>query len=360
MDHNSFRAPDVQILIVDDNEINAKVALRFAKAYGINGDLAFDGKQAVSMVQSKNYDLVLMDVMMPVMDGVEATKRIRNLEGGHYKNIPVIALSAKTESDINEILQASSMNDYIQKPVTPNELQKCFLKWLPKEKILDQYADSAKTGLNQETESHDTEDHETDNGDTIPQIEGLSVEKGIKYCGTVEIYKRVLGDYYKLIDTKNKKLEECLADGLLKDYTIEVHALKNTSRMIGAIELSKLFASLEKAGDAGDVDFIQEKHPETMKLFQSYKTVLEPYAKHDNLEKKQVSDEIIIHVLSELHDAIDGFDLDKADGLMKELETFKLSEQILPLHEQLSVAVTDVAMEEILDLTQKMIEMIRG
>lgn len=370
MNHNSFRAPDVQILIVDDNEINAKVALRFVKAYGINGDLAFDGKQAVSMVQSKNYDLVLMDVMMPVMDGVEATKRIRNLEGNHYKNIPVIALSAKTESDINEILQASGMNDYIQKPVTPNELQKCFLKWLPKEKILDQYADSAKTGLNQEaescetksreTESHDTENHETDNGDTIPQIEGLSVEKGIKYCGTVEIYKRVLGDYYKLIDTKSKKLEECLADGLLKDYTIEVHALKNTSRMIGAIELSKLFASLEKAGDAGDVAFIQEKHPETMTLFQSYKTVLEPYVKHDNLEKKQVSDEIIIHALSELHDAIDGFDLDKADRMMKELEAFKLSEQILPLYEQLSVAVTDVAMEEILDLTQKMIEMIRG
>ena len=92
MDVDSFRAPDVQMLIVDDNEINAKVALRFAKAYGINGDLAFDGKQAVSMVQSKNYDLVLMDVMMPIMDGVEATRRIRSLEGDCYKNIPVIAL----------------------------------------------------------------------------------------------------------------------------------------------------------------------------------------------------------------------------------------------------------------------------
>lgn len=375
MDVDSFRAPDVQMLIVDDNEINAKAALRFAKAYGINGDLAFDGKQAVSMVQSKNYDLVLMDVMMPIMDGVEATRRIRSLEGDCYKNIPVIALSAKTESDINDILQSSGMNDYMQKPVTPNELQKCLLKWLPKGKILDPYADSPRTELNREMGNHDTEScgaadqdvrnhgvesHEAGHNDTAPEIEGLSVEKGIKYCGTVEIYKRVLGDYYKLIDTKSKKLEECLTDGLLKDYTIEVHALKNTSRMIGAMELSKLFAGLEKAGDAGDVTFIQEKHPEAMKLFQSYKTVLEPYAKHDNLEKKPVPDEKVVDVLSELHDAIDGFDLDRADDLMKELETFKLPEQILSLSEQLSVAVTDVAMEEILDITQKMIEMIRG
>ena len=121
-----------------------------------------------------------------------------------------------------------------------------------------------------------------------------------------------------------------------------------------------LTGNLEKAGDAGDVTFIQEKHPEAMKLFQSYKTVLEPYAKHDNLEKKPVPDEKVVDVLSELHDAIDGFDLDRADDLMKELETFKLPEQILSLSEQLSVAVTDVAMEEILDITQKMIEMIRG
>ena len=125
MDVDSFRAPDVQMLIVDDNEINAKVALRFAKAYGINGDLAFDGKQAVSMVQSKNYDLVLMDVMMPKMNGYEATKAIRSLhDRPDADEIPIIAMTANAFAEDVQASLDAGMNGHLSKPIVIEEVVK--------------------------------------------------------------------------------------------------------------------------------------------------------------------------------------------------------------------------------------------
>lgn len=80
----------------------------------------------------------------------------------------------------------------------------------------------------------------------LPVIGGLNVSEGTKNCGSKKLFLELLGDFYKLIELKSTKLEKCLADGMIKDYTIEVHALKNTARMIGAMELSDLFYQMEQ------------------------------------------------------------------------------------------------------------------
>ena len=85
----------------------------------------------------------------------------------------------------------------------------------------------------------------------LPVIGGLNVSEGTKNCGSKKLFLELLGDFYKLIELKSTKLEKCLADGMIKDYTIEVHALKNTARMIGAMELSDLFYQMEQLGNAG-------------------------------------------------------------------------------------------------------------
>jgi len=111
-----------KVLLVEDNKLNQLVALKVLKKFKIETALAENGQEAVEMVSKNNYDLVLMDIHMPIMDGIEATKNIRALEDPRLNNIPIIALSADAYSDKVIAARESGMNDYLSKPFKPTEL----------------------------------------------------------------------------------------------------------------------------------------------------------------------------------------------------------------------------------------------
>ncbi|MGV3642239.1 MAG: ATP-binding protein [Adhaeribacter sp.] len=111
----------VRLLLVEDNEVNQLIATRFLTKWGIQPDIVSDGRQALRAVQEKDYDLVLMDLQMPVMDGYEATRQIRQL-GPRYQALPIIALTASAMLEVRDKVMAHGMNDYITKPFNPNEL----------------------------------------------------------------------------------------------------------------------------------------------------------------------------------------------------------------------------------------------
>lgn len=126
-----FWAPDAKILVADDNEINRMVVEEMLKPYGMQIDIATNGRQAVDMVKQKKYDIVFMDHIMPEMDGIEAVKAIRELEGDYYKEIPVIALTANAaEEQQKEYIQAG-MDGYICKPVSIEEISGKIRKLIP-------------------------------------------------------------------------------------------------------------------------------------------------------------------------------------------------------------------------------------
>ncbi len=126
-----FWAPDAKILVADDNEINRMVVEEMLKPYGMHIDTAVNGRQAVDMVQQEKYDIVFMDHIMPEMDGIEAVKAIRELEGDYYKEIPVIALTANAaEEQKKEYIQAG-MDGYICKPVSIEEISSKIRKLIP-------------------------------------------------------------------------------------------------------------------------------------------------------------------------------------------------------------------------------------
>jgi signal transduction histidine kinase/CheY-like chemotaxis protein len=110
------------ILLVEDNNINVMVALKFLKKWGLDVDVAENGQVALNKIQQKHYDLVLMDLDMPVMDGYEATKAIRASKNERISNTPVIALSASAVSDFREKAMVVGMNEYVTKPFKPEEL----------------------------------------------------------------------------------------------------------------------------------------------------------------------------------------------------------------------------------------------
>ncbi len=130
----TFTAPDVKILVVDDNRINLVVATKTIEPIGMQIDTALSGMEAIAKAKEKQYDAILMDHMMPEMDGVEATHRIRE-EIPAYKNIPIIALTANVAPGVKEMFLEEGLDDFAPKPIRTKDMVKLLAKWLPKEKL---------------------------------------------------------------------------------------------------------------------------------------------------------------------------------------------------------------------------------
>lgn len=343
----NFTAPEARILIVDDNEMNRKVALGLLEPLQMQMDTAEDGKQALEKIKEQRYDVIFMDHMMPVMDGIEATKKLRAMEEDYFKTVPIIALTANAVVEARTQFGEAGMNDFVSKPIELKDICAKLKNWLPKNLLVE--SESAVMG---------TEDPVLCGNKELPAIEGLNVCEGIKYSGTKELFYSLLADFYKLIDMKSVKMEKCLADGMIRDYTIEVHALKNTARMIGAMELSELCYHLEQCGNAEDTETLTEETPKMLAMYRGYKEILKPYAQLKTGKKKSVPAEEIMAKLHELKEAMDNFDLDGADAAMDELETYRFGEACEPWLEELRAYMADVAMEDVMSTVDKLTEYI--
>lgn len=130
-EYSKFKAPDARVLIVDDNLVNLRVAAGLMKPFGMQVDTVKSGLEALAKVQEKEYHLIFMDHMMPDMDGIETTQKIRQLEGSYYKEVPIIALTANAISGVREMFVEEGMNDFIAKPINMKELSDKILEWLP-------------------------------------------------------------------------------------------------------------------------------------------------------------------------------------------------------------------------------------
>jgi len=126
-----FLAQDACVLVVDDNEINRMVAEEMLKPLRMRIETASDGKRALEMIRDKKYDLIFMDHLMPVMNGVEAVKELRKWEDSYYKEVPVIALTANTAKEQKEEYIQAGMSDYLSKPIDMGDIYKIVRKWIP-------------------------------------------------------------------------------------------------------------------------------------------------------------------------------------------------------------------------------------
>lgn len=338
-----FTVPEANVLIVDDNRINLKVTEGLLKPFQMKMDLATSGQEAIEMVKKKKYDIIFMDLMMPGMDGVEATKLIRELENEYAKTVPVIALTGSKEEGIREQLLEQGLNDFLTKPIDLQEICDIIRRWLPKN-LLAGDSEAEGTGTTKST---------------LPVIEGLDVEQGIALSGGLELYLEILGDFYIMIPQKARKIEKCLADHMLHDYTIEVHALKSTARLIGAIELAERCYRLEQLGRAEEEDLLIKDTPEMIALYRSYIEILRPYGEKNEGAKEEASTETLIILLERLYSGIDHFDLDEVDEAMQGLEGYQLPDNCRDHMEMLRVYVADVAMQDIMETAKQMITMLK-
>lgn len=262
----SFRAPDAHILIVDDTKMNIVVAVNLLKKTGVRISTALSGADAVRLCEENVFDLILMDQRMPVMDGTEAMKKIRELPGKKNEKTPIVCLTADVVRGARERYLAEGFDDYLTKPVDAEKLEKMLFTHLPKEKITMDHT--------KEEQSH-TASSDSKLFDALTRA-GVEIGNGLFFCSNdEEIYRSILSEYSLEHKIKASTLERCFAEKDWKNYEIHAHSLKSTSKTIGANRLYELAAVLENAAGSGDEMTLMEQHSKAMAMYGKIVTAIE-------------------------------------------------------------------------------------
>ena len=240
-------APDAEVLIVDDNQMNLKVAAGLLKRSSIKVDTASSGMECIRMVEKKPYDTILMDHMMPEMDGIETMKALRKSKLLPV-NTKIIVMTANAIAGVKEQYLAEGFDNYLSKPIIVDELEKTLAEYLPKEKVSFRHKEKKKAVI-QETAEHVEPEPSQDlpNEDSFTQeelqafsmqIPELDVKTGLGYCMESKMfYTEMLNDFSD--GKKDEELAEFLQKEDWDNYRITVHALKSNAKTIGALELSE-------------------------------------------------------------------------------------------------------------------------
>ena len=273
-------ADRARVLVVDDNEMNLKVAKNLLGLFGINADLCSSGFDAIDMVKREQYQLILLDHMMPKLDGKETLERMK-AENLIFDDTKVVALTANAINGAKEDYLNFGFDDYLSKPIEMDDLKKVLQKWLPDEVIkADEPEESDDEVLEFAPDAEAEEDAKEDGGTSFIDLlkeKGFDTGKGISYCaGDTDFYKEMLTDYVKDYAGKKSELDKSFESEDWHDFEIKVHALKSVSKTIGAIPLSEAAFELEKAAKENGADYIKQK----------YKSFMDDYASvTDNIKR---------------------------------------------------------------------------
>ena len=345
-----FIAPDAEVLIVDDNEVNLIVAEGIISPLQMRVDKAVSGKQAIEMIEKKHYDLILMDHMMPELDGIETTRIIRRFHED-YDDVPIIALTANVMEEMRARFLVEGMNDFVAKPIESRVLVAKIKQWLPAQK--QQRLESREMGRGEKQE-------QTAKRVVIPQ---LDIDHALQLLGSEELFWQVLKEYFRTIPKKARTIEQYLKAEDWKSYTIETHALKSSSRQIGAMELSELAAQMEQAGKNNDIEFIRAHHRELLERYRAYEPILAKFIKDPEEEKKpkNVYDaEKVLEYLDSMQDAVDNLEMDDMDRIVGLLDQIILKDMEAQCLKKMKEAVEELDVEnceELIKVWRRLIHM---
>ena len=319
-----FMAETARVLIVDDNMVNLTVAEGLLEPLGMEIDTAMGGREAIKKISEKMYDLILMDHMMPEIDGVETTHMIRELHQ-EYENVPIIALTANAVGGAKNMFLEEGMNDFIAKPIEVHVLISKMKQWLPKNKITKGVKNTAHAQ------------------NTLPQIEGIDSAAAIKMIGSEKVFWSVLKDYHRLIPQKLEAIKKYFATEDWRNYTIEVHALKSSSRQIGATGLAQKAELLETAGNARDIETIKADTQAALDEYEHYYEILNPYfIEEKNEATEEITRDILYEVFDEIQNAIEELDTDMLEEAVQKLSVYKLSDVGSQYYNRMLSAVEDM------------------
>ena len=309
----SFTAEKAKILVVDDNSMNLSVLRGLLKSTKVQVETAESGYACLDLLKDNSYDLLLLDHMMPGMDGIETLEKVREIN----KTIPAVALTANYMANGDEFYGSKGFCGYISKPIDSAALEEIIIKNLPEElvtKLETQpvYEDASKLPSDMEW---------------LEELDDIDVASGIKNCGGATGYIFSVQLFLDTIEDNAKVIENAYAEEDIKLYTIKVHALKSSSKIIGANNLSELAREMEDAGNRGDIAFISSHHNELLAMYRSFKQKLSRMNSHesaDDTSKESISSEDLKNAYEALKETAEQMDYDSAELILSQLDKYDL------------------------------------
>ena len=333
------------VLLVEDNEINQEVALEILSRAGITSDLAENGQDAVDMVYAEDYDAVLMDCQLPLMDGYEATGKIRELE--RFAELPIIAMTANVLSGDRERSLSSGMNDHVGKPVNPKEIYRVLDKWIGRNRdvsLTEQTEPAALSPLKKP-----------------PRIYGLDYREGMTLLGgNGELYFRLLG---KFIDTYAAFADDFQRAENDQDRDAAArlaHSLKGSAGNIAARLIAEKAGDLESAVRRKDESARTEALESLTALLDPFILALQEYRESGSEERKspmdngpsRLTEEMVIKMKGLLGDS----DTEAVDYLGEFVSAAEDDLQLTPAFKSFVKSVERYEFEEALDQLEKIKE----
>ncbi len=315
-----FVAPTARVLIVDDNPVNLKVATGLMSPYQFTIETANNGAEAVEMVQQNdNYDLVFMDHMMPIMDGIDATIAIRKMQGDYFKQLPIVALTANAIVGTRELFIQEGMNDFLAKPIETTKLNDMLSRWIPTEK--QKLAKKTVSVTEQQLQECEL------------IIKGLNTTKALKLLGgSITTYRDIVKTYYRDGIKRVKSILLSYETDDVKSFKTEVHAIKSATASIGGDSLSEKARLLEDAAQKLDNSYIDANIKpfitEFEELLKQIDIALGLSQKISTATNKSGDILLLKNTLPQIEDAVGFVDMGLIERLVHGLMQFSWQEEI--------------------------------
>ncbi len=229
------RIHNARVLLVDDVEINRMVAQAFLAQAGVSVEIAVNGLESVAKVNQDDYDLVLMDIQMPVMDGLDATRAIRS--NPRHANLPIVAMTAHAMSTDRDRSLEAGMNDHLTKPVDPDALFAALLRWIKPRASTVETPAAATAALPADADQP-----------PLPALDGIDTQRGLaNHMRRPALYRQILDGFQREFGGTADDIIRALAQA---DFVLArrlAHSMKSAAATIGALELSQCARQLEEA-----------------------------------------------------------------------------------------------------------------
>ncbi|SFG25786.1 response regulator [Oribacterium sp. WCC10] len=343
-----FTAQNARILVVDDAPMNLQVVQGLLDGTEMQLDTAISGADCLSWIQQNKYDLILLDYRMPQMDGIETLHAIRAL-GGWRATVPVICLTANAITGAREQYLKAGFDDYVTKPIKPQVLEETIIQYLPKEYIhINQVPQKSADEEGGPTELHMDKEGNVSGPPypvTLFMNEELDIYHALNACAGPKRFVQNLKEYMKRFPKSVEEIQELYDKRDIPGFTIKVHALKSSSALVGFVRLSRLCAILEKDGDTGEIDDIDEKAPE---LFMLAKKIM---SYQYDLEEEKVGNAGEINPIGlgkayeAIKNAVNDYDYDELTGILESLSRYALPEKDRAKVQRLSEAADELDWE---------------
>jgi two-component system, sensor histidine kinase and response regulator len=310
-----------RVLLAEDNETNQFVALEVLGGLGIELEIAANGREAVEMAESKPYAAILMDMQMPEMDGLEATRRIR--QQPTLRNLPIIAMTANAMKTDVEACLSAGMNDFISKPIERNALVQCLRRWLPSREETTATVPAARADGNGST--------------ALPALAGIDVAQSVRRLGIpLERLRPIL---LRFAEDQRRTLEELRSAVTAKDPASarhHAHALAGAAGNLGADDLRQAARVLETAALKGDSDLaelfrsVDESAHTVFQSIESLRTESTPSAPSALASSPPADPQLLRNHLERLQSVLASGDLSGASATLDALRGLSVPAELEP------------------------------